>query len=468
LLKIPAAAQYESGTTFLYEGKQGPLYYWLMAPLYSAIRNTTLPTRVFVFRLVNVLLAALIFPIAFFAAQKAFSSSRIALVVCALIAAMPELYIDVARVGNQVLAMLLYGVFTLLLLLIAEGKIHYLPVAGFVLGLLLLAKGYGLAGVPALAVVALYSVVRAPRKDKLRVALLNVSAWFATFAIATWWYLRNLRLWHAIVWIDGAPQEKKTLHELLGYTLNVHWSSAIDSLIGSHIWFGNWSFLSVRSWMYRVFEYAGVLVAVGLILTITRSLIKNDNNKGSPAASALFVNLVVYGTFVSSIGYHIVIDFINQGVSASAGWYLYAVIVPESILITAGLLVFRWGHRVLTGVIACFFVLEMYATHFVLIPYYTGLISHAPSGGLRAFHISKLRDTGLTGLLARLEINRVFLLSDGVWIGCWLLFLSASFALVLEAIRLQHGEPGIPQKMWKSLWKRERLDHISPHKTDAL
>ena len=109
---IPNSFQREAGGGYLYEGQQGPVYYWLMAPLHHALNNVALPERVFFFRWLNVMLASLIIPIGFVTARHVFSSQRLALGVVAFIAAMPELYIDVARVGNQVLAMVLYCVLT--------------------------------------------------------------------------------------------------------------------------------------------------------------------------------------------------------------------------------------------------------------------------------------------------------------------------------------------------------------------
>src|SRR5215471_231776 len=108
LLNIPSAAQYEQGENPLYEGKQAPLYYWLMAPFYQLARTTNLPSRVFLFRIINVCLASLVIPIAFLTSRQIFATDRASLFVCLLIAAMPELYIDTSRVGNQSLAMILF------------------------------------------------------------------------------------------------------------------------------------------------------------------------------------------------------------------------------------------------------------------------------------------------------------------------------------------------------------------------
>ena len=38
----------------------------------------------------------------------------------------------------------------------------------------------------------------------------------------------------------------------------VQWLRVLDSAAMTHIWIGGWSFLLVRSWMYRVFELLAV------------------------------------------------------------------------------------------------------------------------------------------------------------------------------------------------------------------
>jgi len=77
----------------------------------------------------------------------------------------------------------------------------------------------------------------------------------------------------------------------------------------------------------------------------------------------------------------------------------------------------------------------MYATHFVLIPYYTGLIAHAPDGGLQSFHLSQLNTIGFTEVLARLQTNKVSYMTSQVIIGLWSLFVAASLTLPFVAVR---------------------------------
>src|SRR5262245_48091854 len=215
LLKIPVSAQSESGKTFLYEGKQGPLYYWLMAPVHSLLRSTTIPDRVVVFRVINILIASLIIPVGFLTARKAFSDERIALAVCFLMAAMPELYIDASRVGNQALAMVLFAVFTMLCLRTAPNDLNHLLAAGIVLGLLLVTRAYSLALIPILGLVAVQSVKNAPPVGRPRAFLISALALVSATMVSAWWYLRNFKLAGAILWEGSAPEHQMGLGEIL-------------------------------------------------------------------------------------------------------------------------------------------------------------------------------------------------------------------------------------------------------------
>jgi hypothetical protein len=260
-------------------------------------------------------------------------------------------------------------------------------------------------------------------------------AFLSVFVIASWWYVRNVRLVGTVIWIDGAPQQKMGWLEVLGTIPKVNWSTMIDSLMKSHIWFGNWSFLSVRNWMYRVFEYGAAIAAGGVAILVVRHLVSPSARDGVIKAKALFLCATIYGMFLISIAYHALMNFINDGISASSGWYLYAVVFPQSVLVLAGLLAFRWGRQMLAIVVGFFFALEMYATHFVLIPYYSGLVSHAPDGGLRSFHVSQLREITLTELLSRLAANRPPFINSLSLITLWCVFLIAAAALVYLATK---------------------------------
>src|SRR5262249_6233137 len=155
------------------------------------------------------------------------------------------------------------------------------------------------------------------------------------------------------------------------------------SLSLSHIWIGNWSFLQVRSWMYRVFEGIGVLALLGFVRA---AFGLSNRSEIDIRGRHLAVLAGVYCCFLIGGAYHVLVNFINSNISTSTGWYLYVVVVPEILLMMAGLFYLfptAWRRHCVPAVIVCFTLLELYTVHFLLMPYYTGFIDHAPTGGLR-------------------------------------------------------------------------------------
>jgi hypothetical protein len=118
------------------------------------------------------------------------------------------------------------------------------------------------------------------------------------------------------------------------------------------------------------------------------------------------------------------------GLSSGAGWYLYAVVVAEATLATLGIAALTpaplrcWVP--FTGTCLCA-LLDLYATHFLLLPYYTGLIVHRANGSLESFHWSQLGGGGFPTMMDRMGLPApaTFVL--------WLCFLAATLALPLVA-----------------------------------
>src|SRR5205823_12762692 len=99
-----------------YEAQQAPLYYVLFAPFLWAIRGFPLLTKVFVLRIVGLLLASLWIPFGYLSAQRIFRDRAPCIAVCALAISMPELIINLARISNETLAVVFYSLLTYQLL----------------------------------------------------------------------------------------------------------------------------------------------------------------------------------------------------------------------------------------------------------------------------------------------------------------------------------------------------------------
>jgi hypothetical protein len=262
---------------------------------------------------------------------------------------------------------------------------------GLLLGAGLLTKAYFLTALPALGVIYIWRFRR-------RQTVLDAALTYATGgAIAGWWYWRNRSLTGAWSGLQQVSVLRDTgFADLLRQAAHVDWPRWFDTTFFTHIWFGNWSFLQVRGWIYHFFGWVALAAAVGLLIVILR-------NKGFVRFNAVVPSLFV-GFFLLGLAYH-ELTFSFQGVSSGAGWYLSAVVVPEALLAGLGLMAIspaRCRKWVLPSLTACFVALDVYATNFLLIPYYTGFIAHRPNGTLESFHLSQLSSGGLAPIMVTL------------------------------------------------------------------
>jgi hypothetical protein len=213
----------------------------------------------------------------------------------------------------------------------------------------------------------------------------------------------------------------------------VDWVTALKSFAASDLWFGNWSFLTVRSWMYQVLESLILLVIAGVIVMAVRSLRSRSHKLLPPNIVTV---ALLFSTFIAALAYHVLLAFMNSGIPATCGWYLYAVVLPEALLLITGVMAFgQWGRRLLLVLMASFAALELYATHWLLIPYYTGLIAHTPAGALQSFHPGRVA-VSFTEILGRLHVNRPPFVTNDVVFVLWLLYLVSLVGVYYVAVRI--------------------------------
>ena len=198
---------------------------------------------------------------------------------------------------------------------------------------------------------------------------------------------------------------------------HVQWLRVLDSAAMTHIWIGGWSFLLVRSWMYRVFELLAVATVIG-ILVMARRLVRDPRFAVLAGAWLLFCLAMVYFSLTTFVAMHL---------SAGVGWYLNAIVVAEAVLLACagtGLAGVRRAGILVAAAALLALALDLYTVHFLLGPYYTGLIRHRPSGALEAFHI---------GWLSRIGIQEYFRRLAPVWL--WMAYLGANFTLAAVIVK---------------------------------
>ena len=384
LASLPLEWRQERATepVLLYEAQQPPLYYWLMSWPLSLASSATLPTRVFLIRYLSVTLASLVIPFGFLITRRLFGRKGLAVGLVALIAAPPEFLINVCRVSNESLAVSVYSILILLLIKCVEitESSRYPWLLGGTLGIGLLTKAYFLTALPAVILIFAWKCWSVPGRRK-RVAGQAALALGLAFGISAWWYVRNKR--HLGTWSgmqEASALSDTRLSEILQKVPQVDWLGSLDSAFFSHIWLGNWSFLQVRDWMYGLFGYIALLALIGVIILFARQWRQSaTQNDLFLDPGQLLVLIVVYGFFILGVAYHVLLSFATKGLSSSTGWYIYCLVVSEAVLAVAGLRTLcplRGRPWVIPAMTTCLVVLDLYATHFLLIPYYAGVIRH--------------------------------------------------------------------------------------------
>ena len=424
-----------------YEAQQAPLYYSIFAVPLRWMSGSPLLSQIFALRMLSVLLASAVVPLAYLVAREVLRDPGQALGVTALLVLLPELMINLARVGNESVAMIF---FTLVLLFALKAVAEPLYwrwwlLLGAALGCGLLTKAYFLTAVPALMALAIYCLVKpeaAPVRPHLAVAARIGTAFALVFAIAGVFYLRV----HALTgsWSgqgdDAALRSIPLAHKLMAL-LHVNWKSGAASILLSHIWFGGWSFLRLPPAFY-IASFALIVLAIAGAFSRLVGWRKQE-----PAElRGIFVLSAFYVCFWAGLGYHVLVTYLNQGISASVGWYLYCLVAGEGVLLVWGLLAFVPARFLFPGLCAVIALADIWGMHAILLPYYTGLSVHV-AGRVP----SRLAGTvsNLSLVFSRLAINKPEWLTPPILVGWWLVYLVATIGVVLLVASITARQPKI-------------------------
>ncbi len=380
---LPAATQQQ------YEGQQPPLYSSVLAVPYLATRGWALADQVLLLRLLSLLLASLTIPLAFGVARQLPATRPVAIYAAAFLAAMPAFAIDGTRVGGHALAIPLIGA-VLLCALRAYRRSTYRDwtLLGLALGAALLAKGYALAAVPLVPLAALLAFLRHRNAGtsfhRHRNAVAGGALALAlALAVAAWWYAGNLQSTGTLAGEQMDVAAHAAAADKVAAVAHVSWLRFVDSAAMTHIWIGGWSFLLLRSWMYRVFELLALAALLGILRSAAR-LLRDPR---------FLLLAAAYASFCLAMAYFAVTLLLALHSSAGPGWYLNGAAVAEAALLGAGavgLAGVRRARVCLAGATGLALALDMYSVHFLLLPYYTGQIHHRATGGMQAAALGQL------------------------------------------------------------------------------
>ena len=305
-----------------YEALQSPLYFWLLALPLRFIGAWHLWGRVLAMRLLSMALASLAIPLTFLAGRIVFEEYR-AVLGAGLLALAPGFAIDASRVANDSLAIALAALLCCLVM-----KRSRWVVTGLVLGAGLLAKSYFLGLVLGFVLLGYW-----------RSAGLGVLA-------AVWWYGRNVLLGYSLTgWQDQASFSK-----MLAAVTAVNWIDAAQVTAKSFFWFGGWSFLTLKSWMYAVVNLVG---AVAAFRGFKREVL---------------VPWVFVGCVFAEMAYGVLNYQASHGIGSLPGWYAWVVGGMMAMIIAAG------GGRSVWFLIAALAAVDVYGASLMARHYHVGLV----------------------------------------------------------------------------------------------
>ncbi|MBZ5498657.1 MAG: hypothetical protein LAP85_19855 [Acidobacteriia bacterium] len=383
-----------------YEAHHAPLYYLIAVPVYRMCSSLDLPSRVFCLRLFSLLIGSLTLVAAHAAARRALPGRVESRTLAFVIALMPMFIATIARISNDALAVPLGS---LVVFLVIDYFAH-IPSGGralqigIALGLGLLTKAYFLAVMAgAVAVFAVAVCTSADRKRLLRhIAIILILA----AGISSWWYVRNYLLYGNLSGMQELTLTANlSLADRFAMASKVPWLAAWHGMIKQHIWLGNMSLMEFSRAIYN-FGYLLVFLAVLGLLGRGVSAIRRFCRRHARASSIALINgeelrrqdrslaiaFLFYSFFLMAAAYHMWQNFILVRVpGGTGGYYLYAAIVPELLLLVYGLKALPWktGKIAQAATIGYVVVINFVAYFCKTIPYYGGF-------SIARFHLGNL------------------------------------------------------------------------------
>jgi len=427
------------GQLFIYEAQQPPLYYILLAFPYWSVRSCSYPAKVAALRMASLLIAVIGVYLCYRLARGVPASRHAATAIVLFLAAWPGLLVGICRIGNDALALTLSTLF----LLVSLRTSRRAPVmtdwilAGSILGLSLLTKPYLLALVPVLPIIA---AIQYYRQRNSRVIAGCAIAIIIALALSGWWYMRN---WLATETLSGEQIDVAAAHfgiiTKLAAIRSVQWYRVLDTAVSTHLWTGGWSFLTARSWIYRAFELPGLTALIGLALLARRTVRHAAHGRLQIGEAQLGIAACAFLLFCMAMAYFAVVVYLTRGMSIALGWHLYGIAGAEMVVLAGGC-TGLYGLRRGAGIVAIMALFaaafDGYSTNFIALPYYAGIITHAPDGRLGAFHMNLIDGAAVRDIFQRLAINKPSGINASVIAVLWTGYACATLSLAVLAILL--------------------------------
>jgi hypothetical protein len=327
--------------------------------------------------------------------------------------------------GNEPLAIVLGTACVYGLCLVAEKSSPWRALLlGGLLGCALLTKAYFLTLIPAILVVYAAFLRR-------RMAIPALVTFAAAIAIAGWWYGRAIHATGTLTGDQISIAAHRSGTPFLRAIQGLKWRGAADFALTSHIWLGGWSFLVLRTWMYRAIE---LILFVGQVVNLRRV-----------ANPPFAICIATQFFFWAGMAWFAFETYLATGESAVLGYFACALVVPEGVCVTAGiaaLIPLAWKRFVAPGLVVCFAATEVYGTVFRLMPYYAGFTAHTARGSVPAMHAGQFLHGGTAALFRNLAVNKPDFLTPGMLLALFAGFLLAIAGVVAVSVLTALGGAG--------------------------
>ena len=389
---VPLPATKDLPSVALYQAQHPPWYYVAAAPVWQAIAPRNPLLAIAVLRALNLLLGALTIVVIGFMLGAVVPDLACRAAAFAVIVLQPLSLLNVARVGNDALAVLL-GTAAVALLATATARRFALRmgIAAALTALGVLVKEVTLTLVPLLPVALLVQAWRfgLPRGATVRAGIVMLVL-FA--AITAWPFYQNYRQYGSFTSVQGRHlMQKRGISSLalLREIPRIDWMAHVRFvLLPGTAWVGGWSLLKPPRFLRdgnRNIMLAGALcAAAGMLLVVCRAATRRRplvcvSRHLCASWPPMFIFACGAGLVFAGICYHVLVYKVTKNIEVSAAWH-FALALPFWLLVVMQAVQLA-ARRVLlvfaTALACCFWLTELAATLGVMIPFYTS--SAAPS-----------------------------------------------------------------------------------------
>jgi hypothetical protein len=221
------------------------------------------------------------------------------------------------------------------------------------------------------------------------------------------------------------------LPEKLRAAFSMSWALFVKHIFVTFSWVSGWSFLHLPKAGYLIFAVFLSVAGAGIIRGLISRSSESPTFSGNGYALTVSIALLIF--FALGIAYHEMNVMATVKVMGGpGGWYLYALVVPISFVVSFGIASFgRKTARLLFAIFsAALFLTEAYGFIAVLFPYYEGIAVPAANG----WGVEKIQEVEIPAgeAIARLLANKPAVFSPALLVvaaAVYVLLYCASMAV---------------------------------------